>query len=175
MKKIVTCVCSFILVMSISCSAFAWETPINATWFDIDDVQCVNTTTLKYWDYASNDFDWIRERMPYKSFMNDFYDLGYNTEGRLYVNHTVTGGGGNVYTNLIHAVRVAAPSNYETPSEQGTLCGQKWVTPGMWIPIESNAIYDESFYSVAVRGNTKHHENYGATTIDFHIGVEANQ
>ncbi len=172
MKKIIACTSLLILALSISCSALAWVTPTDAVWLNISNVQCVNTTTLKYWDYNS-DLSNPSDQLPYKSYANNFYGTGINTAYRLYVYHTITGGGGNAYTNLFHAVRLDSGS-YEDP-EGGTLCGTKWVTPSQWIAIQSNAIYDDRLYSVAVRGNTKHHENYGATSINFRIGIEANQ
>ncbi len=184
MKKMMICTCLFVLAMSVTCNAFAWVTPTQANWITMNDVQCVNTQDIEYWDGYSNgssgpDQDFVN--IPYKCVEtnNPYYDqVGIlNTSGRLYIYHRITGGGGNEYTNLFHAVRLEnnLTDSDGFPSMYGYLCGQKWVTPQMWIPIQSNAIRDDRLYSVAVRGNTKHYENYGATSVDFTIGIEANQ
>lgn len=172
MKKNIICMLLLVLTMGVSCNAIAeWYTPTEAIWFDIDNVQCVNTETLKYWDFGGIDGADTGSAVPYKETPNgNYYREGWDTSGRLYVYHTIAGGGGNQYTNLFHAVKIGAEMD-----PYGVLCGQKWVTPAQWIPIQSNAITYDLHYTVAVRGNTKHYENYGATSIDFHIGVEANQ
>lgn len=174
MKKTIACICLLVLVLSMTCSAFAWQTPTNAWWFNLNNVQCVNTSTLKWLDLTTvSDAEY-----PYKSMANNFYDLPtrVDTSGRIYVYHSVTGGGGNEFTNLIHAVRYDDGS-YVMPPQRGSLCGSKWVTPLQWIPIQGSekAIPDDRIYGVAVRGNTKHYEKYGATNINFYIGIEPNQ
>lgn len=172
MKRIIACVVLLVLTMGVSCNALAeWYSPYRAIWFDIDNVQCVNTETIKYWDYGGVDNLNGGVNLPYKDDPNqNQYRTGWDTSNRIYVYHTISGGGGNQYTNLFHAVKIR-----DDLSPYGVLCGQKWVTPAQWIPIQSNAIDYNTHYSVAVRGNTKHYENYGATSINFHIGVEANQ
>ena len=173
MKKIFVSMSLLVLILSITCSAFAWQTPIGASWFNLNSVQCVNSTTLKYVDLEN----YSEHIYPYKSMFQNFYGLPQkvNTQGRIYVYHTVSGGGGNAYTSMIHAVRY--DSNTEYLLGNASLCGSKWVTPSQWIPIQNtnSAIPDDRIYSVAVRGNTKHYENHGATSLNFHIGIEPNQ
>lgn len=77
-------------------------------------------------------------------------------EGYLYVDHSVIGGT-NAYTNLFHAVRLQLGNNI--------LCGQKWATTGVNVPIQSNAIYLYYDYTVAARGNTKHFTLDGISSI----------
>ena len=174
MKKIIAFMSLVILVMSITCSAFAWYTPEHAIWLNLNNVQCVNTTTLKYWNYGGAGGSNTGSDLPYKEIpYGNYYKTPWDTSGRIYVYHTVTGGGGNAYTNLFHAVKVPD----DDMNIYGNLVGQKWVTPSQWIPIQStnSAIPYDCHYSVAARGNTKHNENYGATSVSFRIGIEANQ
>ncbi len=179
MKRTMAFVCMLMLMLSMVSSAFAWVNPYGALWFDLYNVQCVNTNDLQHLVFSDGDMGNYFGGVPYKfesRFTHaEYYDEYPNgTEGRIYVNHTVTGGGGNSYTNLFHAVKICDMESMTYPYG-GVLCGQKWVTPQMWIPIQSNVITQNYHYSVAVRGNTKHHENYGTTHINFRIGVEANQ
>lgn len=82
--------------------------------------------------------------------------------GKMYVNHTVSGGSSS-YTNMIHAV-----NSYHV------LVGQKWATPGLKVPIQSNLLYSGDSYGVAARGNTKHYENDGVTSITLGITYTGN-
>lgn len=94
------------------------------------------------------------------------YSSGYNTlctiDGKMYVKHSVTGGSSS-YTNLIHAMR---PSHY--------LVGQKWATPEQKVPIQSNALVVGTYYGVAARGNTKHYEYDGVTSVTLGINFTGN-
>ena len=176
MKKLLACLSLLVLTMSLASSAFAWESPFQADWFNVSNVQCVNTNDLKGIVFSESQMGNYFGGVPYKydPYNNPYHSGYYNTKDRLYVYHTVTGGGGNAYTNLFHAVRITNMESMTYPYG-GVLCGQKQVTPAQWIPIQSNAIYNDYHYSVAVRGNTKHYENHGATSINLYIGIEANQ
>lgn len=119
MKKAFVSMVLLVLVLSISCSAFAWYTPVHAYWIDLNNVQCVNTTTLKYWDYGGLAGSDTGSNVPYKETKYaNYYQTPWDTSGRLYVTHSVTGGGGNSYTNLFHAVKLADLDNI-----YGTLVG----------------------------------------------------
>lgn len=96
-------------------------------------VQCMNENDLTY--NPSSDFT----QLAYKFTDNE----------KLYVYHTVTGGS-EEYTNLFHAVQVH-------DSGATVRCGQKWATPTLNVPIQSNAIVVYRYYTVAARGNTKHY------------------
>ena len=85
------------------------------------------------------------------------YDVMCTTAGRVYVKHSVTGGS-SAYTNLFHATK---PTNW--------LVGQKWIAPNSKIPIQSNLLYEESYYGLAARGNTKHYIYDGVSSITLHI------
>ena len=85
-----------------------------------------------------------------------------STAGRMYVKHTVSGGSSS-YTNMIHAV-----------NSSNVLVGQKWATPGLKVPIQSNLLYSGYYYGVAARGNTKHYENDGVTSITLGITYTGN-
>ena len=84
------------------------------------------------------------------------------TTGKMYVNHTVSGGSSS-YTNMIHAV-----------NSSNVLVGRKWATPGLKVPIQSNLLYSDNYYGVAARGNTKHYENDGVTSITLGITYTGN-
>ena len=69
----------------------------------------------------------------------------------------------NQDTNLIHAMRY---SHY--------LVGQKWATPELKVPIQSNALIAGTNYGVAARGNTKHYEYDGITNVTLGIHFTGN-
>lgn len=66
----------------------------------------------------------------------------YNSLARMYVIHEALGTS-NAYTNLLHATRST------TTGANGILSGQKWCTPDLYVPIQSNAIYQNYYYGVA--------------------------
>lgn len=88
-------------------------------------------------------------------------DLTYDTmpnvlcwiAGRMYVYHYATNAS-NEYTNLYHVV-----------NQQMVLKGQKWCTPYVDVPVQSNAILYWETYTVAARGNTKHYDLDGLQRI----------
>jgi hypothetical protein len=109
MKKFLVSVCMVLLITSIVTGSLAFDL-VSDKWFTINDVQCVNTTALKYWDFnndpnADPGFNYV----PYK-------EIDSNSEGRIYVYHNVINGGSNSYTNLFHAVKFYNPSYNDTMS-----------------------------------------------------------
>lgn len=67
---------------------------------------------------------------------------------RIYVHHNAQGCS-NKYTNHFRGFCA------ETREKEG----QKWVTPGLDIPIEGSGFCDGWHYYLMMRGNTKYHEN----------------
>lgn len=91
----------------------------------------------------------------------------YNSLARMYVIHEALGTS-NAYTNLLHATRST------TTGANGILAGQKWCTPDLYVPIQSNAIYQNYYYGVAARGNTKYNIYEGLTQFDISGGFDPN-
>lgn len=92
----------------------------------------------------------------------NIYDTKCITAGRMYAKHSVSGGNSS-YTNLIH---VTKPTNW--------LIGQKWATPGLKVPIQSNLIEVTKNYGCAARGNTDHYINDGITNVTLNITYTGN-
>lgn len=91
----------------------------------------------------------------------------YNSLARMYVIHEAIGTS-NAYTNLLHATRASSTNM------NGILSGQKWCTPNLYVPIQSNAIYQNYYYGVAARGNTKYNEFEGLTQFNISGGFDPN-
>lgn len=133
MKKIVAIVLTIACMTALCATAFAEYYSLT--------VQTVNTTDLSY---SGN------------------YNVKCLTTGKMYVNHSVTGGSSS-YTNLIHAMK---PTHY--------LVGQKWAMPGLKVPIQSNLLIKNNTYGVAARGNTKHYVYDGITSVTLGIHFTGN-
>ena len=73
---------------------------------------------------------------------------------RCYVDHSAAGTS-NAYTNLFHAQRGSSVGII------GIASGQKWCTPNSYVPIQSNAIYQNFYYGLGCRGNTKYNDYEG--------------
>ena len=73
--------------------------------------------------------------------------------GRLYVRHYLTELSGN-YTNLFRGYR----------TNDNTIHGSKWCTPGLNIPIQSSSI-TAGTYKLRARGNTDYYTYMGQTSI----------
>lgn len=91
----------------------------------------------------------------------------YNSYPKFYVDHNVPGTN-NAYSNLFHATR----SN--VTGATGILSGNKWYTPYVYAPIESNAIYQNYYYGLAARGNTKYYQYQGLTSLTLTGGFDPN-
>jgi len=54
------------------------------------------------------------------------------------------------------------------------ICGEKWCTPGLNIPIESKKIEMNKYYSVTARGNTCHYGSSGVERVELRINMYVN-
>ena len=93
-------------------------------------------------------------------------DCGYDNHAiyvRHYVPHSVT-----PYTNCFKVRKV--------DSEGNTLAvyGEKWCTPGLNIPIQSDEIVMGEYYSVAARGNTCHYLYDDVERVELRINMYVN-
>ena len=91
----------------------------------------------------------------------------YNNN-KVYVKHWVTGGSDS-YTNMFKARKFASGK-----VESGTNCGSKWATIGLNVPIQSNSITANMFYTMAGRGNTNHYDSDGVSSITLHGTFDPN-
>jgi hypothetical protein len=92
----------------------------------------------------------------------------YITSDSFKVQHTATGSS-NSYTNLFHATRSTSVN------QSGILSGQKWCAPGSASSyIISNALYQNYYYGLAARGNTKYNQYEGLTSFTLTGGYDPN-
>lgn len=89
------------------------------------------------------------EGAPLKYYLTEIWK--YNSYEKVFVEHSAVGTT-NSYTNLFHATRSASTG------QTGILSGNKWCTPNLYVPIQSNAIYQDYYYGLAARGNTKYNQ-----------------
>lgn len=82
---------------------------------------------------------------------------------RHYVPHSTT-----PFTNLFKVCKV--------DSEGNTLgvYGEKWCTPGQNIPIQSDEIVMNEYYTVTARGNTLHYEYDGVKRVELRVNMYVN-
>lgn len=71
--------------------------------------------------------------------------------GRMYIRYSILGLQ-DTYTTLFHVM-----------DEKGR-SASKWITPNIQTPIESYMIVPNTYYGLAVRGNTRYFEMYGITS-----------
>ncbi|MEG0759174.1 MAG: hypothetical protein RR505_12255 [Raoultibacter sp.] len=91
----------------------------------------------------------------------------YNSIARLYVDHDALGTS-NGYTNLFHAMRS------DLVGDIGIASGNKWCTPAAYVPIQSNAIYQNFYYGLGARGNTKYSQFEGLQQFNVSGGFDPN-
>lgn len=101
--------------------------------------------------YINNVECWS-ESAPTKYYPTEIWK--YNSIERCYVDHSAAGTSNN-YTNLFHAQRGSSVGII------GIASGQKWCTPNSYVPIQSNAIYQNFYYGLGCRGNTKYNQYEG--------------
>lgn len=95
-----------------------------------------------------------------------YKDAGYNNNAvyvRHYVPHDTT-----PYTNLFRIRKV---------DSEGTtidVVGGKWCEPGLNIPIKSDDIVMNEYYSVTARGNTLHYDNDGVERVELRVNMYVN-
>ena len=87
----------------------------------------------------------------------------------IYVRHWVTGGSAE-YTNHFRGRK--SPADDDISSRVN--CGAKWCTVGLNVPIQSNSIVADWFYSVAGRGNTNHYDYDGVANVTLHGNMYIN-
>lgn len=82
---------------------------------------------------------------------------------RHYVPHTAT-----PFPNLFRVCKV--------DSEGNTLgiYGEKWCTPGLNVPIQSDEITMDAYYTVTARGNTLHYERDGVERVELRVNMYVN-
>ncbi len=105
------------------------------------------------------------ENAPTKYYLTNVWK--YNSIARCYVIHTAVGTS-NSYTNLFHAQRGSSTGII------GISSGQKWCTPNSYVPIQSNAIYQNYYYGLGCRGNTKYFQYENIRQFDVTGGYDPN-
>lgn len=93
-------------------------------------------------------------------------NCGYDNHAiyvRHYVPHSTT-----PYTNCIKIRRVDSAGNTIA------VYGEKWCTPGLNVPIQSDEIKMNQYYSVVARGNTCHYEYDGVDRVELRVNMYVN-
>lgn len=91
-------------------------------------------------------------------------ELKTDTSHTFYLRHTVFGGS-NAYTNLFHILQDNSGSYLHI--------AQKWCTPGLNIPISGGS--RGQYYTIGARGNTKHFELDGVSSVTLSGTFAVNQ
>lgn len=82
----------------------------------------------------------------------------YTSTDRINLRYSVYGGD-NFTSNLFRALR--------DESGRYIICGQRWCVPGVYSPIQSNAIYSDYYYTIGARCNTSYFELTGVPFVIF--------
>lgn len=93
-------------------------------------------------------------------------DKGYDNHTiyvRHYVPHSTT-----PYANLFKVRKV------DSKGESIATYGEKWCTPGLNIPIQSDLIDMNSLYSITARGNTCHYEYDNVSRVELRVNMYVN-